>query len=264
MAYPQFNPEELETEEFRKVQRHGHSTRDQSIEYYVSNLGRVVSVTIKHLKAGKVCGGTASRRARTNDYTRVSLHTNGRQKGVTIHTLVAKAFLGQPSRDKPFVNHQDACKFNNRVSNLEYVTRKRNSEHAVENGLYLQGENNLQSKLTTEQAKEIVRRLAIGESAYSLRKNFPVTQRILSLIRQGKTWKHIPRPNSPHLRQLPYAGPPKGTDSPNANLSESDVRFIRRAYAAKECSLQALADKFGTAKSSVARIVKRQSWKHVD
>jgi hypothetical protein len=264
MAYPEFTTEELEAEEWRKIEGYGSQSTDKEIEYFISNLGRVINITIKHLKPGRVCGGTKNPRSRLNDYTRVSLHTNGRQKGVAIHRLVAKAFLGKPPKGKPFVNHKDTRKFNNKLANLEYVSQKENSEHAIENGLYIQGENNQQSKLTNKQAEEIIHRLAKGQSAYSLRKDFPVTQRILSLIRQGKTWKHIERPNSPHLRQLPYAGRPTGTDSPNAKISEQDVRFIREAYATGKYTLQSLADKFGMVKTNISRIVNRKSWKHVD
>lgn len=69
-----------------------------------------------------------------------------------VHFLVASAFL--PSVDgKPIVNHIDGNKHNNHVDNLEWVTYKENTEHAIKTGLRNPhdtpkrfGKNNPQSK----------------------------------------------------------------------------------------------------------------------
>lgn len=49
-----------------------------------------------------------------------------------VHRLVALAFLGDSDLE---VNHKNGVKDDNRVENLEYVTSKQNSVHAVEMGL---------------------------------------------------------------------------------------------------------------------------------
>lgn len=53
------------------------------------------------------------------------------------------------------VNHINGVKFDNRACNLELVTPKGNSRHAVENGLTARGEQHGMAKLTNEQVRQI-------------------------------------------------------------------------------------------------------------
>ena len=41
---------------------------------------------------------------------------------------MAEAFISNP-KNKPFINHIDCNKQNNKVSNLEWVTAKENTQH---------------------------------------------------------------------------------------------------------------------------------------
>lgn len=77
-----------------------------------------------------------------NGYRTVS--PDGR-KHKTIHSLVAAAFLG-PRPDGCDVNHIDGDKTNNAASNLEYVTRKENMQHAMATGLWTPSADHMNQK----------------------------------------------------------------------------------------------------------------------
>lgn len=73
---------------------------------------------------------------RTNTtYLRVPLWKDGNITWHHLHRLVASAFIPNPL-DKPQVNHKNCNKHDNRVQNLEWVTRRENWEHARDNGAY--------------------------------------------------------------------------------------------------------------------------------
>lgn len=67
-------------------------------------------------------------------YLRVRIHTSFKNRYLSVHRLVAKAFIPNPE-NKPQVNHKDGNKLNNDVSNLEWVTPKENINHAWRMGL---------------------------------------------------------------------------------------------------------------------------------
>lgn len=68
-------------------------------------------------------------------YLRVSITIDRKRKTYKVHRLVAEHFIDNPNL-LPQVNHIDGDKTNNYASNLEWVTNKENSEHAIKNHLW--------------------------------------------------------------------------------------------------------------------------------
>lgn len=62
----------------------------------------------------------------TNGYMAVILSLRWKFKAKNIHNLVMDAFVGTKPFPKAEVDHIDADKSNNRLSNLRYVTRSEN------------------------------------------------------------------------------------------------------------------------------------------
>ena len=98
-------------------------------KYQVSNLGHVKSLNYNGTGKEKILKHTE-----TNDgYYRIHLSKNGKVKSYYLHRLVGQAFLENPD-NLPEINHKNELKSDNRVSNLEWCTRRYNNTY---NNLHL-------------------------------------------------------------------------------------------------------------------------------
>ena len=90
--------------------------------YEASTLGRVRSLFRykKILKPSPV----------TTGYLTVELWKDKQRKRIGIHRLVAMCFCENPE-NKPFVNHLDETRTNNRADNLEWVTHVENCRYGT-------------------------------------------------------------------------------------------------------------------------------------
>jgi hypothetical protein len=79
--------------------------------YKITKNGQIWSEKSNRFLQSKLCNG---------------YHTIGMRKmESTVHRLVAQTFIPNPD-NKPYVNHKDSDKTNNKVENLEWVTQKEN------------------------------------------------------------------------------------------------------------------------------------------
>lgn len=149
---------------------------------YVSNLGNVKTLKNNVLK-GNVCR-----------YRRVGLKNKitGKIHTVNIHRLVAELFIGSIENGL-VVNHIDGNKLNNNVNNLEIITPKENSIHAIEMGLTLpmQGEYNGNSILKESDILKIYDLIKKGFNNEEISKIYNINFRTVSQIRTGFRWNYL-------------------------------------------------------------------------
>ena len=99
--------------------------------YQASNLGRIRSLdhvrkngTNSYIQKGKILKFNKN----YSGYYQVRLSKNGIAKTYRVNRLVALTFIDNPL-NKETVNHKDGDKLNNKVENLEWATRKEQTNH---------------------------------------------------------------------------------------------------------------------------------------
>ncbi len=118
-------------------------------------------------------------------YCMVNLRCSGKTKQFFVHRLVAMAFIPNPE-NKRIVNHKDSDPNNNRVENLEWVTHKENTRHAMGKGRINSGEDHPMAKLSNEAVEKIKSLLATNNYTLGyIAKEFGVTRTQISHIRRG-------------------------------------------------------------------------------
>jgi hypothetical protein len=153
-------------------------------DYMVSNYGRILS-----LKTLTFMEGTHNK-----GYVKIKLRHEGKVYQKFKHRIVAESFCAN-EENKPFVNHIDGNKDNNHPSNLEWVTSRENTHHAIDNGLiYTVCENSCFAKITNEKAHEICQLIDEGElTLKEIAKLLNVGYDCVKKIHMGKSWKLISR-----------------------------------------------------------------------
>ena len=105
-----------------------------------------------------------------------------------VHRLVAQKYLPNPD-NLPQVNHKDGNKLNNHVDNLEWVSNRENSLHALRNGWMRIEENHQFAKLDRESVSFIKSHPEMTRKELS--EMFNISPHTISDIRNGRTWKTV-------------------------------------------------------------------------
>jgi plasmid maintenance system antidote protein VapI len=188
-------------------------------------------------------------------YVSVQLVHEGQKRKFQVHRLVAEAFLGEaPSSSQ--VNHKDGDHANNRLENLEWLSRRANQLHAIEAGLYGgRGEKHGRAKLTDAQVRQIRQKYVprYGEQT-KLAREHGVSQVLISKIVNGEVWTHLD--DCPKERPSLMAGQIHG-----AQLTAGQVREIRDRYTGRYGEQTALADEYGVSVHAIRKVVRGETWK---
>lgn len=107
--------------------------------YQVSNLGRVRSldreITYPNGKIGLYKGKIIKLKMSKYGYIVFHFSVDNKKKALSVHRLVAQAFIPNPE-NKKCVNHLDCNRTNNKVSNLEWCTHQENVQYSIKCGTF--------------------------------------------------------------------------------------------------------------------------------
>ena len=170
--------------------KHSHYTTEQwrpiaeAPSYAVSNFGRVA----------RVRGGQGARPLirkldlEDTGYYRVRLSEAGLRLRLSVHRLVAKAFLGEPPTEKHQVAHYDNNKLNNHVENLRWATCAENIRDKQRHGTQPRGATNGRAKLTE---RDVLAVRASDKSPQKLAAEYDVSVATIYRIKNRSSWRHI-------------------------------------------------------------------------
>ena len=107
-----------------------------------------------------------------------------------VHVIVAKAFLDENYTQKGFFcNHIDGNKQNNKLDNLEIVTRYENELHAFRIGLKShKGDNHNRRKLSSADVKKIRESINKGVKIPILAEKYNISISNIYSIKTFRSW----------------------------------------------------------------------------
>lgn len=120
-------------------------------------------------------------------YLQVTLRGTHGRKTIKTHILVTKAFLPNPYK-LPEINHKDCNKYNNKVTNLEWISKHDNMKHA---SIHSYKHREELSPLTQDHVRLIPILLKYGFSIKLIASLYRVGHVTIRNIIQKKTWKHL-------------------------------------------------------------------------
>jgi len=148
--------------------------------YEVSNLGRVKSLKRKRVPKDYILKPSYCR------YLEVGL-SKGRprkQKNFRVHRLVVETFIGDVG--SLTVNHIDGNKLNNRLDNLEIISRSENTKHAWETGIHKK--INYNSRKLIKEDVEFIKKSSLKR--VELAEMFNVSRQTINNVINNKTYIH--------------------------------------------------------------------------
>jgi hypothetical protein len=161
--------------------------------YVVSNAGTVKCIGT-HGRYAKPLGRIMKPHRKPNGYMAIDLYESGDRLRMYVHRVVWAAFNGEiPSGVE--INHKNGVRDDNRLENLELVTRSENMLHGVRvlgrNSNPVRGHAHHKSKLTEDDVRAVWALAKAGKSQKAIAETFGVSQAAIGFILTGKNWKHV-------------------------------------------------------------------------
>jgi len=192
-------------------------------------------------------------------YVQVKMRVPDRKNGVVkcVHILVASAFLPPPKPTDEVIDHDNHDKTDNRVANLEWVTRQENTRRALAAGRFHRNGKHVAAILSKKDVEELRRTAGLftrKEHARKLGMHPSAIDDALSgrnhadvaIVAQGK----------------PIPGHRRGDSHPLSKETENDVREIaRRLKAGERPEDIALDSKTGA--GNIRAIAQGKTWSHI-
>jgi hypothetical protein len=158
--------------------------------YFVSSTGTVLS--FRHRNGYRKDPLIMRQFVKRDGYLQTQLtRDDGARRSENVHRLVAMAFIPNPE-NKPTVNHKNGIKTDNTPGNLEWASRKEQSQHAlkvlrIDPSRWTRG-NKFAASLTSDQVDTIRIMLSEGFSGRNIASMFKVSAATISLIKNRRTW----------------------------------------------------------------------------
>lgn len=214
----------------------------------IRSLDKIVKCTHKSTRMvkGKIMSTPKNNAGR--GYNTFNLCDKGKRKKVTVHRMVAEAFIPNPD-NKPQVNHIDCDTVNNYVDNLEWCTDQENKDHAVLHGLvntsHLGGKADkcYASKLTSKQVLAIKEKIALQIPLIEISHDYDVSVSTISELKSGRSWTSVGKDVS-HIK----------CDRVEGKLSVDDVSIIKCYLKYSNITQVKLALIFGVSDGAIRQI----------
>jgi NUMOD4 motif/HNH endonuclease len=142
--------------------------------YEISNIGNIRLTASRFLKPW----------IDKNGYYRIPLIVNGKRRHIGIANAVCAAYIGA-CPDGFQVNHIDGDKSKNRLSNLEFLSRKENIRHGISLGL------RLNRTTVTPEIVRVIRATYCSVDAKVLAQRYGVSKNQIRKIAKGQSWAWV-------------------------------------------------------------------------
>ena len=124
-------------------------------------------------------------------YRHVNLHGGAGRQHISLHRLVALAFIGEPPSCRHQVAHNDGDRLNNHYTNLRYATPRENAADRVRHGTQSRGETAGPVRLTEVAVRQIRALADRGVPQDLIAEIFETSQSHIGRVVRGEAWGHV-------------------------------------------------------------------------